>query len=749
MSANFKFQSFADEDDSEPGISVEKAPEKAPETSQSQMKKIIPSPWDNSRDDSVSIPTATIHTEKNVASTTVKTVKTVISHVTQFSRLPLLMGLVAFIFVIAILAVIVKNEHATAKLRHDFVHQINVSVITHQIVIRKLEKFKELYQDSDKHLREEIISAVEDTRQYAIEALRNFSDPHETQQRQVEEAMRSRIQAVDEQLRRVDGGFRERMHLLEGQMQEDMRNADRELQTKLDAERMKTNVEIERESKSWERLMNAKWSVHDQDFKALKEKLDQDQTDTKVQIGAILDELKDKHSNFATQLDKLKKKTCDTSLEVNCDRNAECINTLGSFLCLCHHGWTGDGKNCIDINECGKSFHDECHVNADCTNTPGSYTCACKKGYTGDGKDKCEDVDECKTNPCHATLAVCINTPGSFKCECLPGYTGDGYKCEDANECDVKRSKQHPDNSNNCHEDAICTNTISSFKCSCKAGFTGDGVNCTDIDECVTRTHNCSTHATCSNTKGSYNCHCHKGYSGDGKNCEDIDECKDPKLQEPNPCSADSFCTNTHGHFGCTCLPGFKGNGLTCDDIDECADMTLNNCSTHATCANTKGGYTCTCIDSHEGDGVECRVNYMKASGNYTFHSSQGSRDRKDWYAARDACKAAGGYLAIVGNEQEDILIRRQHGFDASSRYWVGGKCEKTNGVNRNYWVHTNIDFANSYPQQNYGRNTNLNTCDTPDDGILMRGSFGNPNAWDDISARSTPRRIAYICEYS
>ena len=37
--------------------------------------------------------------------------------------------------------------------RHDFVHQINVSVITHQIVIRKLEKFKELYQDSDKHLR--------------------------------------------------------------------------------------------------------------------------------------------------------------------------------------------------------------------------------------------------------------------------------------------------------------------------------------------------------------------------------------------------------------------------------------------------------------------------------------------------------------------------------------------------------------------------------------------------------------------
>ena len=30
---------------------------------------------------------------------------------------------------------------------------------------------------------------------------------------------------------------------------------------------------------------------------------------------------------------------------VICDSNARCINTLGSYLCACNGGFTGDGKN--------------------------------------------------------------------------------------------------------------------------------------------------------------------------------------------------------------------------------------------------------------------------------------------------------------------------------------------------------------------------------------------------------------------
>ena len=39
----------------------------------------------------------------------------------------------------------------------------------------------------------------------------------------------------------------------------------------------------------------------------------------------------------------------------------------------------------VDIDECQANSHN-CDSNATCTNTPGSFTCACNSGYTGDGE---------------------------------------------------------------------------------------------------------------------------------------------------------------------------------------------------------------------------------------------------------------------------------------------------------------------------------------------------------------------------
>ena len=39
-----------------------------------------------------------------------------------------------------------------------------------------------------------------------------------------------------------------------------------------------------------------------------------------------------------------------------------------------------------DINECANGFND-CNPNAQCINTAGSYKCKCREGYFGDGKD--------------------------------------------------------------------------------------------------------------------------------------------------------------------------------------------------------------------------------------------------------------------------------------------------------------------------------------------------------------------------
>ena len=41
--------------------------------------------------------------------------------------------------------------------------------------------------------------------------------------------------------------------------------------------------------------------------------------------------------------------------------------------------------NVADLDECNTNTHN-CDVNADCVNTVGSYSCMCKAGYTGDGQ---------------------------------------------------------------------------------------------------------------------------------------------------------------------------------------------------------------------------------------------------------------------------------------------------------------------------------------------------------------------------
>ena len=111
-----------------------------------------------------------------------------------------------------------------------------------------------------------------------------------------------------------------------------------------------------------------------------------------------------------------------------CSVKASCTNTPGSFSCKCIAGYQGDGKNCLDKNECSSGHY--CARDADCRNTDGSYTCSCKPGFHGDGFS-CRDVDECREgiHSCHAK-AQCSNTWGSYSCSCSKGYYGNGRQCK-------------------------------------------------------------------------------------------------------------------------------------------------------------------------------------------------------------------------------------------------------------------------------------------------------------------------------
>ncbi|XP_038075664.1 fibrillin-2-like [Patiria miniata] len=156
----------------------------------------------------------------------------------------------------------------------------------------------------------------------------------------------------------------------------------------------------------------------------------------------------------------------------NCDLNAACTNTHGSFTCTCNSGYTGDGTICTDVDECA-TFSDNCDSNAVCSNFPGGFACSCHAGYTGNGIN-CTDVNECADGLDYCdSNAACINTPGSFHCACNAGYTGDGLICRDVDECSDASA-------NNCDPHATCTNTPGGFTCACNAGYTGDGTTCTE-----------------------------------------------------------------------------------------------------------------------------------------------------------------------------------------------------------------------------------------------------------------------------
>ena len=47
----------------------------------------------------------------------------------------------------------------------------------------------------------------------------------------------------------------------------------------------------------------------------------------------------------------------------------------------------------VDVDECTNVERNDCDPNALCTNTEGSYVCRCLKGFEGDGKN-CSGTDK-------------------------------------------------------------------------------------------------------------------------------------------------------------------------------------------------------------------------------------------------------------------------------------------------------------------------------------------------------------------
>ena len=109
------------------------------------------------------------------------------------------------------------------------------------------------------------------------------------------------------------------------------------------------------------------------------------------------------------------KGTCSDS---NCPKNQKCVSPT-TVDCDCMEGFKFDVFSaCVDKDECQK---EPCNKNAECINTEGTFNCSCNTGYIGDGFS-CTDTDECADNVHDCSYdAQCINTKGSFTCSCDRG----------------------------------------------------------------------------------------------------------------------------------------------------------------------------------------------------------------------------------------------------------------------------------------------------------------------------------------
>ena len=97
--------------------------------------------------------------------------------------------------------------------------------------------------------------------------------------------------------------------------------------------------------------------------------------------------------------------TADTEC-TPCDAGCETCSAGGATDCLsCVSGYGLDAGACVDEDECSL-MTDNCDTNASCTNTPGSFTCSCDVGYAGDGVT-------CAPDSCAPSPLTCRTALGS------------------------------------------------------------------------------------------------------------------------------------------------------------------------------------------------------------------------------------------------------------------------------------------------------------------------------------------------
>uniref|UniRef100_A0A3Q3WTY3 Latent transforming growth factor beta binding protein 4 n=1 Tax=Mola mola TaxID=94237 RepID=A0A3Q3WTY3_MOLML len=289
-----------------------------------------------------------------------------------------------------------------------------------------------------------------------------------------------------------------------------------------------------------------------------------------------------------------------------------CPDNTGQSNSSCPVGFERvNGTQCVDVNECLRPGLCE---NGFCVNTRGSYSCVCRAGFVLDAshgicisqtviseeRGQCYRALGSGQGPFSCSLPIlrnitkqicCCSRVGKawgYNCQRCPYFgsaafkeicpAGPGYQYSaSALQFNQRANEQlgsqgaslvtHGNQENQGILNNVCVRSAVRGVCESKPGVCGRG-------RCIDQ------------PAGKHTCVCDKGYQPNSQRtyCRDVDECQD------NPCS-NGRCDNTPGSYRCVCRLGYRLSSNTCTDVDECR---LAPCS-NGRCENTPGSYRCVC----------------------------------------------------------------------------------------------------------------------------------------------------------